>query len=265
MNLAVNARDAMPEGGTLSLVVRGVSVTGDADAPVAGMAPGRYAHLEVADTGTGIEQETLAHIFEPFFTTKEPGKGTGLGLAMVYGIVMQSGGRIDVDSEIGRGSRFSVYMPATSDAAESLDPAPATATVSGDGAVVLYVEDEPLVRKLVARCLEGAGYRVLSARGGDEALDLFREHRDTIEVLITDVVMPRIGGAKLAEMLLADRPDLAVVFVSGYAEDALGDAFQPGESVHFLGKPFAPPELLEIVSRIIARRRRGPRASGLLE
>ncbi len=218
MNLVVNARDAMPVGGTIGIAVGEVVVA--AGGHPFGLAPGRYATLVVDDSGTGMSAETRAHVFEPFFTTKEVGKGTGLGLSTAYGFVKQSGGLITVDSQLGKGSTFTVFLP-TTDAEQPASEAPPSASPLASAPsteTVLLVDDDPAVRSVTARMLEARGYVVIAASDGPEALAKARRHAGQIHVLLTDVVMPRMRGPELAERFLVDRPGTPVVYMSGYAE-----------------------------------------------
>ncbi|MGH9534789.1 MAG: PAS domain S-box protein [Terriglobales bacterium] len=234
LNLAVNARDAMAEGGELTLT------TGQVEIPVptpphAGPAPGRYVLLCVQDTGTGIPPEIQSRIFEPFFTTKERGKGTGLGLAMVYGIMRQSGGYVEVKSEPGQGSQFFLYFPVVE---EKEAPEPQVAPrADAPAATILIAEDEDGVRSLVRDTLAAHGFHVLESRDGREALQICAEHPGRIDLLLTDVVMPNLDGRRLAERLHAMRPETKILFMSGYADPQLGDNRKLGQ---FLQKPFAP-------------------------
>ncbi len=237
MNLAVNARDAMPRGGKLIIETAHVELDGHV-----GGEPGRFVVLSVTDTGTGMDAATEEHIFEPFFTTKEKGKGTGLGLSTVYGIVKQSGGNISVDSEPGRGTTFKVYLPWVDAAAAATERRPAL--VMGTGSeTVLVVEDEDGVRKIAERILRGAGYRVQTASNGEEALRLCEKHDGEIDLLLTDVVMPRMSGRELAERLARTSPKLKVLFMSGYADDAIAHGTVLGPGMRLIGKPFAAAEL----------------------
>ena len=239
LNLAVNARDAMPRGGRLSIETRNHS------GPT-----GNVVVLEVTDTGTGMDAETRARIFEPFFTTKEPGKGTGLGLAVVHGIVTQSGGQIEVESEVDRGTTFRIELPrvAGDPVVGSIGPVdlpPGTETL-------LLVEDEPAVRALDRRVLSNCGYTVLEAKDGRDALRVAAEHVGRIDVLVSDVVMPHLGGRQLAEKLMAARPGLKVLFVSGYTDDAVL-RHGVGAEFAFLPKPFSPARLARKVREVLDR------------
>jgi PAS domain S-box-containing protein len=244
MNLAVNARDAMPHGGQLGIVTKNLDLPARALGGAPDFEPGTYVMLAVSDTGVGMDTNTRARVFEPFFTTKRIGEGTGLGLSTVYGIVRQSGGHIQVDSERGRGSRFTIYFPAVGDAAE----APRPETVLTDGPVgretLLLVEDDPMVRSLAIEALKLKGYRVLDAGDGKEALAIAQSAHGRIDLLITDVVMPRMTGRELADRLRAKEPSLRVLFMSGYP-GSLGE--QLGRHVDLLEKPFTS---LTLVSRV---------------
>jgi PAS domain S-box-containing protein len=258
MNLVVNARDAMPGGG------RVVIETGEKDfsaAEVASMpdaSPGRHVCLRVADTGSGIAPENLARIFEPFFTTKEPGKGTGLGLATVFGIVKQHGGWITVESAVGQGTTFQVYLPAL-EAAAAAAAAAARPAPRGGSETILLVEDDASVRALTRHVLERAGYRVLEAANGVEALARAEQHRDGIQLLLTDIVMPEgVSGRELAARLMAGHPKLRVVFISGYSAEIAGRELALRAGQNFLQKPAAPHELLETIRRCLDSPAGGP-------
>jgi PAS domain S-box-containing protein len=246
MNLAVNARDAMPGGGDLVIRSANIEIGPEEAARHGAAAPGPHVVLSVGDTGCGMDDAIRTRAFDPFFTTKEVGKGTGLGLSIVYGIVTQSGGHVRVDSEPGRGSTFEVLLPRATHAAVVAAPAGPRGVPGGDGETVLVVEDEVTVRNLVARILEAAGYGVLSTGSGEEAIRLCAEHPGAIRLLLTDVVMPGMGGAELAGRIAEIRPGLSVLFMSGYADGAGGsDALGPGAS--FLSKPFSMEDLLRAV------------------
>ncbi|HXO29323.1 MAG TPA: response regulator [Thermoanaerobaculia bacterium] len=255
MNLVVNARDAMPGGGRLTLSTRNDPAAGtgsDGAARTGADAPADTTHvvLKVADTGCGIDSAVMAHLFEPFFTTKEEGKGTGLGLATVYGIVHQSGGRLEVESVPGEGASFAVYLPRTD---EPATPASAATAAAGRGhETILVVEDEASIRSLAREILEGQGYAVLEAARADEALRRAAEHTGPIHLLLTDVVMPGRSGVELAQDLLARRPGLRVVYMSGYADRAV-QADAPG--VAFVQKPFDPSLLARRVRAMLDQRR----------
>jgi signal transduction histidine kinase/CheY-like chemotaxis protein len=246
LNLAINARDAMPGGGDLS--IRTANVRADAAFVTgrAGMVPGSYVQLSVEDTGTGMDAETLQHIFEPFFTTKGLGKGTGLGLATVYGIVKQSGGWVYCLSEPGRGTRFQVFLPRAEEGDLSSSPAPRD--LRGGSETILLVEDEAPVRRIARTILERAGYRVLEASTAEEALGVAA---GPVSLLLTDVIMPGMSGRDLALRLLSDRPDLKVIYMSGYPDEALGGHEILEAEVAFLEKPFTADGLLAKVRSVL--------------
>jgi two-component system cell cycle sensor histidine kinase/response regulator CckA len=249
VNLAVNARDAMPEGGTLKVRTRNVpadevSAIGAKDLPA-----GDYVLVEVEDTGTGIPPHIMDQIFEPFFTTKEVGKGTGLGLATVYGIVQQTGGTILCSSVEGQGTTFRVLLPRHAGAvdAEAAPAAEARASdLTGQGTVLL-VEDEDAVRAFASRALTGRGYHVLTAASGVEALEVMDSCGKRLDLVVSDVVMPEMDGPTLLKELRARDPRLKVVFISGYAEEAFARNLPPGEDFAFLPKPFSLKQLVEAV------------------
>jgi PAS domain S-box-containing protein len=244
MNLCVNARDAMPDGGDLRLSCRNVEV-GPAHAGVAVGQPGRYVVLAVQDTGTGIAREVADKIFDPFFTTKEAGKGTGLGLAMVEAIVKKHGGFVRVATEMGKGSCFDMYLPALTDAA----PAPAVPAPqpwpTGHGELILVVDDEAGLRRMVAMMLEATGYRVMTAQHGAEALALYEQHRDRIGVVLTDMTMPLMDGATMLRALRALDPQVRIIAASG------GEANVPGAQA-YLRKPYSAKRLLEAVREVLS-------------
>ena len=251
MNLAVNARDAMPGGGRLTVETANVSLDEVSTQGFPGVRPGPYVLLAVSDTGTGMDAETQGHLFEPFFTTKGPGKGTGLGLATVYGIVKQSGGHVKVYSEPGRGTTFKVYFPAIEAVEGRGDAEPAAAEPARGKEVVLLVEDEEGVRRLTQSLLERLGYRVLAAPGGAEALEAAAGHRGEIDVLVTDVVMPQMSGPQVAEALEPLHPGIKVLYLSGYADDAVVRHGVLGAGKAFLQKPFTAAALAEKVRQVL--------------
>ena len=237
INLAVNARDAMPRGGQLTLELANVELDETFAHSHAGMTPGPYVVFSVTDTGHGMDEDTKARIFEPFFTTKEAGKGTGLGLPTVYGIVKQSGGFIWVYSEPGHGTTFKIHLPRVDQAPERLSPRPGQAATGQGTETVLLVEDEDALRALLREVLESLGYRVLEAGLGAEALRIAREHRGPIHVLLTDLVMPQMTGRELADRLSCLRPDLKVLFMSGYGVGAAPRQEIPPDGA-YIEKPF---------------------------
>ncbi len=248
LNLCVNARDAMPEGGSLVIATEELLLDAEDSAEYAGAAPGRYLLLSVSDSGCGMEQDVLEHIFEPFFTTKPVGKGTGLGLATVYGIVRQHNGHVSVESEPGRGTSFRILLPAAAAEYVANGAIPrADAQVRGGHETVLLAEDDEMVRNLVRSVLLHAGYRVLCACDGEEAVALFRRHAEEVALLLFDVVMPRLGGRLASEQILNLRPGLPVVFASGYSEDAIHSDFVLEPGITLLSKPYVVEELLRTV------------------
>jgi signal transduction histidine kinase len=251
LNLTVNARDAMPQGGKLTIETQNVSVSAEVARTRPSMKAGDYVKLAVIDTGTGMDTETKAHIFEPFFTTKEPGKGTGLGLATVYGVVQQTGGFVCVDTELGIGSKFEIYLPRVEEELEA-DVVTRRSRVSGAALqTVLLAEDEAEVRAVAREFLTSAGYRVLTAENGEQALQI-AEHDSTIDILVTDVVMPRMRGPELARRLNRLKPELKVVYVSGYLEpdESDGDFL---EEAFFVSKPFSREMLLNQIGEALRK------------
>jgi len=245
MNLVVNARDAMPNGGKLSIATSNVTLDGN-DAPNgAGVKPGRYVMLSFQDTGTGMTDEVKAHLFEAFFTTKEAGKGTGLGLATCQTIVRRSGGHIEVESEVGKGTTFKIYFPRVE------QPLDVAAKPKPDGPLprgtetLLVVEDEPAVRHLAAGVLEAQGYTTLRAANGKDGLRVAREHQGSpIRLVVTDVIMPMMGGKVMAEWLKTMDPDLKILFTSGYTDDAIAQHGVLETGMEFLPKPYTPATLV---------------------
>jgi PAS domain S-box-containing protein len=252
MNLAVNARDAMPQGGTLTVETGNAELDGADVRAHPGLRPGPHAVLTVSDTGCGMDEATLAHIFEPFFTTKGD-KGSGLGLATAYGIVSRGGGHIEVASEPGRGTTFRIYLPQAEGRAA---PGPATAPAGEmprGRETVLLAEDEEAVRALARHILRDCGYTVLEAADGEEALRVAAAHAGPIDLLATDVVMPRLGGPELAERLLPKRPGTRLLYLSGYANDPLLSQGVTGGPAGFLQKPFMPRDLAQKVRELLDR------------
>ena len=252
VNLAVNARDAMPGGGTLVIETRNVHLDDEFARQHTTVQPGPHVLLAVSDTGVGMDPEVLAHIFEPFFTTKEVGKGTGLGLATCYGIVKQNRGSIWVDSERAIGTTFRIYLPRAEAVLPASEPAEPRAVEQPRGSeTVMLVEDEVLVRNLAADALRRHGYQVLSASTGLEALDLAGQILHPIDVLVTDVVMPQMGGEQLAVRMLSERPTLKVLFISGYTDVAVLQHGTLVTATALLQKPFTPGQLVHRVRELL--------------
>jgi two-component system cell cycle sensor histidine kinase/response regulator CckA len=252
LNLGVNARDAMPTGGRLTIRTSNIHLD-ETTAPQisASLRSGDYVVLAVTDTGDGMDEETKSRIFEPFFTTKGPGKGTGLGLATVYGIVRQSGGGISVESEIGKGSTFSIYLPQELAATDPIKHQSVPVEKSRDFETVLVVEDEDIVRALVCDVLSEQGYNVIWAANGAEALQLAKDTPAIIDLLVTDVIMPQMNGQELAVQLTALRPSMKVLFVSGYSDNDIGDHGVLDPNIDLLEKPFTPQALARKVRDIL--------------
>jgi two-component system cell cycle sensor histidine kinase/response regulator CckA len=255
VNLAVNARDAMPDGGKLTIRTRNVTKDEASAYSHVGFAPDDYVLIEVEDTGVGMSEEVRNKIFEPFFTTKELGKGTGLGLSTVYGIVKQSNGYIYAKSAVGRGTTFQLFLPrhiATADEkpARAGEPEAQTGDLTGHGTVLL-VEDEEAVRAFASRALVSRGFTVLTAGSGVEALELMKEHAGKIDLVVSDVVMPEMDGPTLLGELRKQHADLSVIFVSGYAEEAFRKNLPAGEKFTFLPKPFTLKQLVAAVKEAI--------------
>jgi len=251
MNLAVNSRDAMPKGGRFTIETSNVELDNLYRAAHPIVQPGKYVLLAVSDTGTGMDAETQAHIFEPFFTTKEQGKGTGLGLATVYGVVKQSGGFIWVYSELGRGTTFKIYLPRVDGPAASIPVVHIPSSLARGTETVLLAEDEQDVREVAREFLESAGYTVLEAAGGAEALEVSAAHAGPIDLLITDMVMPGISGQELARKMRALREGIRVIYMSGYSEHAAGEAAKCDAAAMVLTKPFSRAVLLRTVRDIL--------------
>ena len=255
INLAVNARDAMPKGGALTIRTRNVPADEAARLDYKGLVAADYVLIDVEDNGTGMSTEVLEKIFEPFFSTKDVGKGTGLGLSTVYGIVKQTGGFIYPESTPGEGTTFHIFLPRhIRDEKEEVKKSVETVSLSdltGDSTILL-VEDEEAVRAFASRALTSRGYTVLEASTGAEALELMKEQEGAIDLVVSDVVMPEMDGPSLLVELRKERPDLKIIFVSGYAEDAFKKNLPENEKFHFLPKPFTLKQLATAVKETLA-------------
>jgi nitrogen-specific signal transduction histidine kinase/ActR/RegA family two-component response regulator len=253
-NLAVNARDAMPRGGKLTLTTTRIAAGEEPVSAAVVDAGGDWLALAISDTGCGICEEARAHLFEPFFTTKPPGQGTGLGLAMVRDLVTRSGGRVAVDTTAGEGTTFTILLPRIAEAAPAEAAPPARAKMQGGSEVILLVEDSPLVRDLAAELLGWLGYRVLACATGEEALEVAADGALRIDLLLTDVVLPRMNGSELAERLCAQRAGLRVLFTSGYTDDVLSLHGAHRQPLRFLAKPYTPQTLAAKIREALADR-----------
>jgi two-component system cell cycle sensor histidine kinase/response regulator CckA len=251
INLAVNARDAMPTGGRLTIQTTNTVLSTAQVRQHGELAPGPYALLTVSDTGSGMDEATKARIFEPFFTTKETGKGTGLGLATVFGIVKQSGGFIEVDSTLGSGSSFRIYLPQIHEAAQLKEIELGLVKMPRGSETILLVEDEVRLRELAQLVLEAGGYKVLSVGNGAEAMQVCHEYAEVIHLLFTDVVMPKMSGRQLAEVLVPSRPSLKVLYMSGYTDDTMMRHGIQDAATNFLPKPFTPLALARKVREVL--------------
>ncbi len=252
MNLAVNARDAMPDGGTFTIETKNFHLDESYRQEHPEVIPGDYVLLAVNDTGHGMDEETLEHIFDPFYTTKEVGKGTGLGLSTVYGIVKQSEGHIWAYSEPDHGTTFKIYLPAIEETEKLQENLPEKKDPTSGTETVLLVEDEESLRKMAGKILEGYGYSVIEAANGNDALSVIEKAgHSKFDCLVTDVIMPQMGGKELAEKLLKKYPALKILFVSGYTENAIDHDGVFDEGVSFLQKPFTPQELAQNIRKLL--------------
>jgi two-component system cell cycle sensor histidine kinase/response regulator CckA len=251
LNLAVNSRDAMPQGGRLSIRASELEITAESGHPNSKARPGKFACMQVDDNGGGIAPEVLPHLFEPFYTTKGVGKGTGLGLASVYGVVEQHAGWIEVESPPGRGATFKIFLPISAPKKPGTgSPTPFATEDSKGHETILLVEDEPALRRLAATVLRRQGYRVYDAGSGPEALSIWEEHGPEIHLLLTDMVMPGgLSGPDLARQLREKNSDLKIVYTTGYSRDAVGQNLGLREGLNFLAKPYHPDNLRQTVRR----------------
>jgi CheY-like chemotaxis protein len=262
VNLVVNARDAMPKGGRLSLETANVTLDETCAALHPGMRPGNYVCLTVADTGCGMDAETQARIFEPFFTTKEHGEGNGLGLATVYGVAQQAGGHVSVSSEPGHGATFRVYFPrieAEIEATTIVKPALVPEQLERGSERVLVVEDQDGVREVVCEILSRRGYKVVAARNAQEAQQLSRELSDPFDLIITDVIMPEMGGRELAAAIASEHPEIKVLFMSGYTDRSGRSNEEWTSQQAFIQKPFTASALLHKVREVLNKAKGKPK------
>jgi CheY-like chemotaxis protein len=255
LNLTANARDAMPNGGHLTMETANRDFGDTPSAAALGIRSGTYVEMRVADTGMGIDKETQRQVFDPFFTTKRDSGGSGLGLSIVYGIVRQAGGAVSVESELGRGATFHVYLPASeTDVEETAPPAAANEPVNVRGdATVLVVEDQEQVRRFTRTALDAYGFRILEAANGDAALELARTHQGPIHLLLTDLIMPNMSGRELAERMVSIRPEIKVLYMSGYTEDVIVQRGLLEQGLCYIPKPFAPQALAQKVTEALLR------------
>jgi CheY-like chemotaxis protein len=252
MNLAINARDAMPKGG--KLIIETANVDLDEDyfrSHGVNNEPGPYIKLTVSDTGIGMDEETVSRIFDPFFTTKEIGKGTGLGLATTYGIIKQNNGFIWAYSEPGKGTTFKIYLPKAQRDKRAERKKKNDSAVLAGGETILVVEDDEELRRLCRKTFQKHGYRILEATNGEEALSIGKKHTEPIQLMLTDVVMPKMSGRQLAELIQQLRPDMKVLYMSGYAEDSIAHHGMLESGLAFLEKPFSPDGLLRKVREVL--------------
>jgi signal transduction histidine kinase/ActR/RegA family two-component response regulator len=248
VNLVVNARDAMGRGGELTVAAVEASFHAEEIAGQLERRAGRFVRVSVTDTGSGMDRATIEHLFEPFFTTKEIGQGTGLGLAAVYGMVHQNQGWIEVESKVGRGTTFHVYFPVTDQAPQVTEEAASPPQVRGGRETVLVVEDEAVLRELVREVLTAQGYGLLEAEDGVAALEVWQAHRNRVDLLLTDIAMPRgVSGRDLAERLRKEDPQLPVIFSSGYSQEMIGRSDDPVQGATYLSKPYRPTQLARAV------------------
>jgi CheY-like chemotaxis protein len=253
INLVVNARDALPQGGKVVIETANVELDEEYAGRHIEVQPGRYVMLAVSDNGSGIDEQTKARIFEPFFTTKQEGKGTGLGLSTVYGIVRQSGGHINVESALGEGTRFRMYLPptaATELTVEDETPPMQTEVLAGTE-TVLVVEDDPALRRLISVSLEKRGYTILAAEDGTEAIRILESNPGKIDLVVSDIMMPKLNGLELRKKAILLRPEMRFLLISGYAEDTIGETAHLPQDAGYLEKPFLPIELARKIRALL--------------
>ena len=253
INLVINARDAMPKGGKVVIETAMADLDEVSVSKHVGLPPGTYVTMSVSDTGGGMDDETSSRVFEPFFTTKEPGKGTGLGLSTVYGIVKQSGGYITVNSAVGKGTTFRIYLPLVQPADEETNVTPSSPIEQSGGETILVVEDETTLRRLLCFLLERQGYKVYEARDGAEAVEIFRQQTSAIHLVVSDITMPRMGGIELKRKATALRPDVKFLFMSGDSEEVIEQVQTVAQTCAFLEKPFLPQDLVSKVQGLLRR------------
>jgi CheY-like chemotaxis protein len=259
INLVLNARDSMPDGGKIFIETDEVDLDPEYASRQLDVQPGRYVMLSVADTGIGMDHETLSHIFEPFFTTKEEGKGTGLGLSTTYGIVKQSGGHLTVASVPGKGSTFRIYLPRLSDSGAIPQPSKAQCN-QPRRETVLVVEDESALRKLMTKVLERASFQVVEAKDAEQAVEICKSWTEPLDMVVSDLAMPKLNGLQLKEIVSGLRPKLKFLLISGYAEDVVEDPAILRKHTNFLEKPFLPDELILKVREILRGKSEEPTA-----
>lgn len=251
INLIVNARDAMPEGGKVIITTSDLDMNEPSASQQLGLHPGSYVVLSVSDNGCGMDPQTRSRLFEPFYTTKEPGKGTGLGLATVYGIVTHGGGHVGVESAEGKGTTFQIYLPRVQETRQSFELAGLQLVEAAGIARILVVEDEASLRRLLTVSLERRKYKVVAAKDGAEALDIFRQHADRIRLVVTDLMMPRMDGFELRRQIAAVAADVKFLFMSGYSEQFIEQQKELPPGCDFLEKPFLPEQLAEKVRGLL--------------
>ena len=252
MNLAINARDAMPDGGLITIETQALNLDEEYCKTHVEVEPGPYIGLYVTDNGKGMGSEVMEKIFDPFYTTKEKGTGTGLGLSTVYGIVKQHKGEIFVYSELESGTTFKIYFPQIKIAAEKTTRKVFSAMEKGVE-TILVADDEPSIRKLVRDTLEPLGYKIIEASDGEDALEQFRQSKVTIDMLLTDVVMPKMSGKKLVEALLAEKPGFKVLYMSGYTDNVIAHQGVLDENIEFINKPLIPSLLTKKIREVLAK------------